>query len=379
MKTWKKAGIFCILAVILLSGYGLPAVINAVLDRQVNGNTETVNAETTQLQMSSDLTLTEKFLVMDRTTSSVNLNSAQNMEYETACECLNQELTELFPSAAGDPFSTADFSETQHAIVLCVYEEKSVLLWDFSLEDETGNQIRVLLDDDSGLILSFSYTLAETPNSQNQTDAADLFTIITDETETEPADFLDNLATRYVDYLRASYNLNGMEISYEWARDSVEEWQTDSDSEAGTEQNVNSEAANAAANVSKTDENEDDADTNPENAGTETGGEETNNDSDIDSETGRENNETDAKTSSGTTETGSLWDSSGSSQWMDATSSLWDYDISDNTAVTSDVEENTEEEINEWYTYIHFTKNGEEYVLELGTNRDLLTIHSMAN
>ncbi|MCC8151906.1 MAG: MSCRAMM family adhesin SdrC [Lachnospiraceae bacterium] len=367
MRTWKKVGIFCILAAILLSGYGLPEAINAILDRQVNGNIETVNTETTQLQMSSDLTLTEKFLVMDRTTSSVNLNSAQNLEYEGACECLNQELSRLFPTSSFTLFSFKDFAEADHAITLFVYEEKSVLLWDFLLESEAGDKIRVLLDDDSGLILSFSYEHEET---RADTEATDLFTLITDTGDTEPIEYLDDLAQRYVEYLRASYNLSGIEISYERSWDSINALTSDSDLSPDNEEEAadNSEFSATDSDHENTSVNYD-MDSDHENTSEDSGTDSNNKDASEDSDASVNS------TASGTAGNSSIWSFDADSQRADAANSLWDTDSSEKEASDSDSDE--EVVIDEWHLYVHLTQNGEEYILNLDLDRSALSIHGL--
>ncbi|MCD8217794.1 MAG: MSCRAMM family adhesin SdrC [Clostridiales bacterium] len=356
MKAWKKVGIFCILAAILLSGYALPDAVNAVLDRQVNGNTETVNAGTTQLQMSSDLTLTEKFLVMDRTNSSVNLNSAQNLEYESACECLNQELSLLFPASTTEPFSITDFTESDHAITLFVYEEKSVLLWDFRLENEAGDQIRVLLDDDSGLILSFTYEQEETGT---ETETSDLFTVITDTEDTEPADYLDDLARRYVEYLQASYNLSGTEISYERSWDSIDALTSDSDLSRNDEEETDNNSEFPAI------------DSDHENISEDSGTDSNNEQASEDSDTSANN----TASASGITGNSSIWSFDADSQRTNAAGSPWNYDSSEKEAADSDSDEKVV--INEWHMYIHLTQNGEEYILNLDLDRSTLSIHNL--
>ena len=55
-----------------------------------------------------------------------------------------------------------------------MYEENSVILWRFVLEDENKNEIQVLLDDDTGLILAFQYLMdTSIPYSQEKMDAGD--------------------------------------------------------------------------------------------------------------------------------------------------------------------------------------------------------------
>lgn len=327
MKSWKKIGIFCLLCIVLLIGYLMPDAINTLQDRQNDDRIETVSTQTTQLQMGSDLSLSEKFSVLDHASSSVDLESAQNLEYEAAEECLTEELSRLFPPSADDPFSVSSFFETEHTITLCVYEEKSVLLWDFYLENSAGDQIHALLDDDSGLLLSFSYTPATEPDS-------DMFDIIEKNCNTAANEYLDSLAERYVEYLRASYNLSGTEISYEWALDELEDLLGESDDTAGIIRN--SENASAAADT----------------------------DTDVIADSSQTDDETEPD-----------------SLWTDTSESLRNYNPDSDTApdsasdTDSDSDENTD--VNQWITCIHFIRSDEEsYTLELRLERNLLTIHN---
>ncbi len=340
MKPWKKISIFCLLCIILLLGYLMPDAVNILQDRQIDGRVETVSAESTQLQISSDLSLSEKFSVIDHASSSVDLESAQNMEYESAEECLSTELAKLFPSTADDPFSVSDFSETKHTITLYVYEEKSVLLWDFYLETGEGNQIHLLLDDDSGLILSFSY-------KPNQESGEDLFEIIEENCSMAANDYLDSLATRYVEYLRASYNLSGTEISYEWALDELESLFGDSDSIPDIIKNPDESPAGA------------DADTNvsEDSAQNESGKEE---------DSLWKNPSDTLRNYNPNADTSSQGSDSGADSGSDADSGPdADSDSIDKAAV------------NQWKTCVHFTRNDEEtYTLELILEKNMLTIHS---
>ncbi|MCD8156703.1 MAG: hypothetical protein LUD53_04555 [Clostridiales bacterium] len=302
MRKWKQVGGYILLAAVLATGYLLPYTVNAVQDHQINGKVEIVRTESTQLQMSSDLTLNEKFLVIDRASSSVDLESAQNMEYESATARLWEELELLFPQTAGDPFQVSGFSETEYAITLCVYEEKSVLLWDFLLENEAGDQMRIYLDDDSGRILSFRYL-------KNRTAGSNLFETI-ERTGGEASAYLDDLAVRYVEYLQTAAVLGGTEISYEWAWASVSDWMPDAQEEA--EDSADGEAGEEVP----------------------------------------------------------LWTGD----------SLWRFDAKRSTGSTSALDDESEDDavqVDQWCTDIHFSKNGEEYIMELVLDRTTLSIHGL--
>lgn len=356
MKSWKKISIFCLLCIILLLGYLMPEAVNILQDRQIDGRVETVSAESTELQMGSDLSLSEKFSVIDHASSSVDLESAQNMEYESAEECLNAELAKLFPSTAKDPFSVSGFSETEHTITLYVYEEKSVLLWDFDLESNEGDQIHLLLDDDSGLILSFTYQ----PKSES---VKDLFETIEESCSMTANDYLDSLATRYVEYLRASYNLSGTEISYEWALDELENLLGDSD-------NIPDILKNADADSADADENTD-ADEGSADAGEDTDAGEGSADA---------GGDTGAGEGSAQNESGQKTDP----LWKNSSDSLRNYNPSADTSSQesfsgSDTDSDSIDKavVNQWKTCVHFSRNDEEtYTLELILEKDLLTIHN---
>lgn len=158
MKMWKKIAIYSLLAVVFLIGICFPSMVGSVQDIQIGRMRDQVEAKTVQLKMSSNLSVVQKLeVVKEGAYSAVELESAQKMEYQEAYKAVNEGLDTLM--AIFPPFNKAKFSEKEHSIELRMYEENSVILWDFVFEDDDQRQIHVLLDDDTGLILAYQYLL----------------------------------------------------------------------------------------------------------------------------------------------------------------------------------------------------------------------------
>ena len=173
MKIWKRIVVYGLLAAVFLVGVCFPSVVGAVQDIQIGRMSDQVEAKTVQLKMSSNLTIVQKIeVVKEGESSAVKLESAQKMEYQEAYKAVTEGLEVLLSEFI--PYTKAEFSEKEYSIELRMYEENSVILWRFVLEDENKNEIQVLLDDDTGLILAFQYLMdTSIPYSQEKMDAGD--------------------------------------------------------------------------------------------------------------------------------------------------------------------------------------------------------------
>ncbi len=163
MKKAKLVGIYVLLAGVLVAGIGLPSLVAYVQDNKINETVETVNVKSVQLNMGSELSELQKLEMTAQSASVVELDSAQTMEPEEALAAVYDGLTEIFSAMeeTAELFSVGDFAETEHSVLVKISGENSLLYWEFSLEDDRGNVFSVILDDDSGRILSFSLDLSE--------------------------------------------------------------------------------------------------------------------------------------------------------------------------------------------------------------------------
>lgn len=169
MKQSKKiVPLFGLIAVFLL-GITFPRIVGLIQDLNIQKGYEeaVVDAKTLQLAMNSNLTILEKMNVVCNTTSKVTLETAQKMDENEALNVLRTQIQEF--SKESDllwDVTSVDldaYTEKKHLIQLGVYDQKSVIVWNFLLEDEKGNQLQVLLDDDSGKMLGITYATAKDP------------------------------------------------------------------------------------------------------------------------------------------------------------------------------------------------------------------------
>ncbi len=163
MKRWRRAGIYVLLVLVLIVGFSLPTIAGRIQDSQTDQTEEDVIATTVQLDMGSTLTVLQKLRISAERASSVELDSAQTMNDEDAWNKLLSGLDTLFAAEDEIPFNVNDFSEVNHTINLKISGEDSLIYWEYWIADTDANQISVILDDDTGIILSLNYTLNLTP------------------------------------------------------------------------------------------------------------------------------------------------------------------------------------------------------------------------
>ncbi len=162
MKLWRRTVVIILLVLVIIVGFMLPSFVFRVQDSQNDQTQTSVSATSVQLNLSSALTFFQKLRIVAESTSisSVELDSAMNMDYEQALDELFKGLDDMFPLDVEEiPFTAEGFSEVNHQILLKASGEDSLIYWEFWLSDADGNQIIADVDDDTGLILSLRYTL----------------------------------------------------------------------------------------------------------------------------------------------------------------------------------------------------------------------------
>ncbi len=175
MRRARRAGIIVLLVAVLVIGFLLPTIVGRVQDNQTSEIRQTVQANSVQLEMSSALTVLQKLRIITEETSSVEVDTAPNMDETQALETLQEGLEELFDTdLMGVPLTVDGFSEVSHQIIIKMSGEDSLIYWEFWLADVSGNQITVALDDDTGLILSMQYTFVQSAESEETVEPATL-------------------------------------------------------------------------------------------------------------------------------------------------------------------------------------------------------------
>ncbi len=159
----RRTGIIILLVAVLVVGFLLPTIVGTVQENQTNETRQVVQANSVQLEMSSALTVLQKLrIAAEETSSTVEVESAPNMEEGQALDTLLAGLQELFDmNLMGVPLTVDGFSEVSHQIIIKMSGEDSLIYWEFWLSDLEGNQITAALDDDTGLILSLQYTFSQ--------------------------------------------------------------------------------------------------------------------------------------------------------------------------------------------------------------------------
>ncbi len=173
MSRARRTGIIILLVAVLVVGFLLPTIVGSVQDNQTTETREVVQANSVQLEMSSALTVLQKLRIVTEETSSVEVDSAPNMDETQAFETLQEGLEELFnTNLMGVPLTVDGFSEVSHQIIIKMSGEDSLIYWEFWLADLEGNQITAALDDDTGLILSMHYTFLQSPEEEEAVEPA---------------------------------------------------------------------------------------------------------------------------------------------------------------------------------------------------------------
>lgn len=173
MKKIKKILLLFGLCAVFVLGFTFPRIIGLVQDLNIQQGYEVVDAKPLQLAMNSNLTILEKLNVVQNVVSKVTLETAQKMDEKEAATVMQDQVmsvvaeNEMVSSVIG--FSFDSYTEKKHVIQLGVYDKNTVIVWNFLLEDGDGNQLQVLLDDDSGKILGLTYATAKNPieNQEN--------------------------------------------------------------------------------------------------------------------------------------------------------------------------------------------------------------------
>ncbi len=170
----RRTGIIVLLVAVLVVGFLLPTIVGTVQENQSNETRQVVQANSVQLEMSSALTVLQKLrIVAEETSSSVEVDTAPNMEAEQALDTLLEGLQELFDmNLMGIPLTVDGFSEVSHQIIIKMSGEDSLIYWEFWLADMDGNQITAALDDDTGLILSIHYTFNQSSEEEESVEPA---------------------------------------------------------------------------------------------------------------------------------------------------------------------------------------------------------------
>ena len=146
----------------VLIGLFLPALQVRIQARQDAG-AEASGIEAVDLRVSSNLSVLEKLaLFSDDTASAAVVAEGQYQTAESAAargrDCLNAL---LFGSTEEDADMTADLVQMSSRVYLLTAGSDLLLLWQIAYWSDTGEQITIWLDDETGALLSMQAYVAE--------------------------------------------------------------------------------------------------------------------------------------------------------------------------------------------------------------------------
>lgn len=158
MNVKKRMLLLVLLMVGVGVGFGFPSLFSGIQDFQIESQSELLDADTIRLTMKSSLNTTERLWLVNYYSSSVILDSGQNMTDEEAKKQVINEL-EKFSGPASDIFQISECYVEKYNIYLRMEEDEdasSLVIWDFWLRDQDGNSAEVILDDETGNVLGIS-------------------------------------------------------------------------------------------------------------------------------------------------------------------------------------------------------------------------------
>ena len=158
MNGKKKILLISLLTAGAAVGFGCPAALSWVQDFQIERQSELLDGDTIRLTMKSSLSTAQRLWLVNYYSSSVQLDTGQNMTQEEAKKQVVREL-EKFNEPVGEMFLTEDCSVESCQTYLRMAEDasaSSLVIWDFWLRDQKGNSAEVILDDETGNVLGIS-------------------------------------------------------------------------------------------------------------------------------------------------------------------------------------------------------------------------------
>lgn len=155
MKQQHKIWIGILTATALAFGFGLPTVLSGLQDIKIESRNEKLSGDLVKLTMKSTLSTSDRFRLVNHYSSSIVLDSAQNMSTLEAKNKLKEGIDYLSQAFGSEKLQ--DYKLEKSSVYLRMSDEastKSLVLWRFKLKNENGNQAEIFMDDQTGLILS---------------------------------------------------------------------------------------------------------------------------------------------------------------------------------------------------------------------------------
>lgn len=143
-------------ALLLTGSFFLPNAVAGIFDARRLDNLITIDAQSIDYSIAYELNLPERIkFTTSPNTEIMAIKTGQVMDADTAGDRAEAELARFF---AGGPFkiSINDCTIEEGSATLIIDSEKqsvSMITWEFRLYDPAGNEVSVLIDDETGVIL----------------------------------------------------------------------------------------------------------------------------------------------------------------------------------------------------------------------------------
>lgn len=168
-----KRNILCftagITALFTIAGFFLPHIVSSVFDCRQETETSYYKTGEVQLLLADDASLANRLTLVSSGYNSISLTDGTNLSEDEAYAAVLSALALL-----SDERISIQFPEAVTAYSLSPFLALprggagiSAVFWHCSLADEAGNSMTMVLDDDSGKLLSFSLYLSDAETAKN--------------------------------------------------------------------------------------------------------------------------------------------------------------------------------------------------------------------
>lgn len=144
---------------ILTAGFFLPGIISEIQDRELESQVSRYEATNVQFNQPVNTDILENMRLASGGYAWVDLQKGDKLDGAGAAAAAGEALA-FFADALPWEIDAGSFTPEATRPFLVVGEERTALLWACVLSDEYGNTAGMLIDDESGLMVSFKTAIA---------------------------------------------------------------------------------------------------------------------------------------------------------------------------------------------------------------------------
>lgn len=158
MKRLVFVIITALTALILAGSFFLPMYITGLKDKTTLGHVDVRNTQSVSFETKPELGIIDR-LRMKNSSGSLMLYNGKNMDAQEACQDVLTELGKFNSNALFD-IDLQSCAMTYSSVEFLIDSSdpaKNVIVWNISLEDQSGNMVTASVDDETGILLSVNY------------------------------------------------------------------------------------------------------------------------------------------------------------------------------------------------------------------------------